>query len=163
MIYTTLKSLIEELNHHFKSESKQGPSELFVLQKATNSSNKNLKNKIGVTLVNIQEDAFTSKNPVSFQTNSNPVSQNFQRALKLSVLFIPDFENYEEGLIFIDELLEFFQKKPIFNSNSNPEEGRILNQFRVQFCSLSLEQNYQLWTSLGIANCSSALFEIRVV
>lgn len=39
MIYTTLKSLIGELNHHFKSESRQGHSELFVLKKATNSSN----------------------------------------------------------------------------------------------------------------------------
>lgn len=115
-------------------------------------------------MVNIQEDAFTSKNPVSFQSNSNPVSQNLQRALKLSVLFIPDFENYGEGLSFIDELLEFFQKKSIFNSNPKPNQGdeRTLNQFRVQFCSLNLEQNYQLWAILGIEQRPAALFEIRI-
>lgn len=110
------------------------------------------------SLINLQEEKTTiSAFPQKGLRSSKAL------AYKVQVLFTPNYKNYADNLFYLAAILDFFQSKPIFNHQNTPDLSQAVEKMMVELCSYSTEENYHLWSILGLPYQPSVIFEIRLI
>lgn len=126
-------------------------------------------NKVIVTLVNLQEEK-TLKNRPHFKVNSLDRTEykNPPVPVNIYVLFTATNKNYQNALIYLSRIVNFFQGKSVFTNQNTPVpivtpgiEG--MDQFRMMMdmYSPSFEESNYLWGTLGGKQYPSVLYRIR--
>jgi hypothetical protein len=125
-----------------------------------------MKEKIVMTLVNIQEES-TLKNSTGYRfENGHTVYQNPPTYLNLFILFSVLHNDYEQALRLLSRVIEFFQwRRKISPSLSPGSENEGIGDFEVvmDLYSLTFEQLNHLWGTLGGKQLPFALYRARLV
>lgn len=122
--------------------------------------------QVSLTLVNIEEERFLKVQPQREKRTGDQV-QFANPEIKLNVLVMlavnPGTANYADALERLSEAITFFQGSSFFEKTKFPALGPEIEQLSVELYSLSLEQQNQLWASLGAKYLPSAVYKVRLV
>ena len=168
MIDTTLNFVKRFLTDEIAARATAGPE--VVLSSLPKDPDDNTKDKIFITLLNIEEEK-TLRNHPSYSTDpGNATKLNLKNAevrLNLWMLLTAQFDKdrYESALKFISLIITIFQGRFVFeDTDFNTEETEAgLERLIVELCSPTFDQNYQIWQTLGSKLVPFALYKVRMV
>ena len=129
--------------------------------------------KIGLSLINIEEERIGNDLQPRIQQNNGVVSySNPDIRLILHVLFTPNMKDYQTKLTYLSHIISFFQTKSVFDDANTPSLNQIddptlhkgkLEKLIVNLQTLSLEQQNYVWASIGTRYLPSAIFRVRLL
>ena len=170
MIYQAVSFLAEQLNNYLKTTDGNSTlasnfTQLRNVAHLTDDEIKNLNN-ILVTLVNVSEEFTMKNNPNYVRQGDNINYQNAPMFLNLYVLFSSCINtSYEKSLIYLSQIVEFFQGKNTFTKQNSPTTKTGMGDFRLHLdiYSPTFEQANYLWSTLGGKQFPYVLYRVRLV
>ncbi len=163
MIYEALTCLTEEINEYFRNKLKVS-DERVILSAIVNQDGSVAiqgENKVVLTLINIEKEAFTKSSAAGrFQGNASPPA-----SVNLHILFAAYFSgsNYSEALRFISFVISFLQEKNVFTSSNTPRLDSDIEKLSVEMESVSSEKLNNIWATLGAKYMPSVLYKVRML
>jgi hypothetical protein len=176
VIDKALKFIADEINIYLKSKLSFPDSSKIVLDniaKLQDGSNAGASaNKIILSLVNVEEDR-VYKNPENFiKTDDNKVVYR-NPAVPINIYCVFAYNHaendtettnhYEEGLMFISYVIQFFQHRNVFTSQNSPALDPSIEKLIADLHSLGFEQLNHLWAILGGKYVPSVMYKFRLV
>lgn len=127
-----------------------------------------ISQRIVLSLVNVHEEA-AFKNLPNYERNGTDTRyRNAPVHMNLFLLFSANYDIYENALIRLSQVIEFFQGKNTFTFHDSPlpefiddEEVADLKLI-LDLYTLSFEQINYLWGSLGGKQVPSVLYKMRL-
>jgi hypothetical protein len=172
MIYETLQILKEQLEAYFSDEGlgKIIAVENIALLESGNEDDANLKGKVVLTLINIEEET-TLKNIPNYKVKNGITEyKNPPVHLNLFLLISANCEKYDKSLRSISKVIQFFQGKntftssnAIFNRNNQSLEEFDSFKFILELYTPSFEELNYVWGTLGGRQLPSVLYKIQLI
>lgn len=173
MLYEALQILKNEVNVFlFQEGLGSGNIELqnIALLDSEHESSALMFNKIVLTLLTIDEETtlrnFTNNRIVGGKTEI----RNEKINLNLYVLFSGNMTSYENSLIYISKILQFFQGKNLFTPSNSQRIESIYNanglndfRFTMELYTPTFEDLNYIWGTLGGKQFPSALYKMSLV
>lgn len=121
------------------------------------------QNKIIVSLINIEKETARPFYSNNHKLNDEKFANiNLSERYNLDVLISANFENYNETLKFLDEVLLFFQiNRSIDSSTSILPDGIPKLEFEIE--KITYHQMQSLWTAMGAKYQPSVIYKIRMI
>ena len=175
MIYEVLQILVTELNIYFQQQIPNVPDDTVVLDNialadSESETANNMKNKVVVSLLTIDEESTMRNFPNQSRINNQTEYYNPEVNLNLYVLFSANANEYKESLLYLSKTIEFFQSKNVFtqNNSSYPENLFIHNptdyfKFSMELYTPNFEDLNYIWGTLGGRQFPSALYKLALV
>ena len=175
MIDKALRFLTDELNAYLDLQNgvSSGGDPIIVLSNVSDNVSGGLAipiNKLGVSLINIEEEKVFKEQQTNFRNADGEFEQyNPEIKLNLYMLVSANFESengddkYEQGLKQLSRVISFFQGKNVFTPDNSPALDASLKKLVVELYSYSFEQQYNFWTVLGAKYLPSVLYKVRLL
>lgn len=175
MIYEVLQILVTELNIYFQQQIPNVPDDIVVLDNialadSESETANNMKNKVVVSLLTIDEESTLRNFPNQNRVNNQTEYYNPEVNLNLYVLFSANANEYKESLLYLSKTIEFFQSKNVFtqNNSSYPDNLFIYNptdyfKFSMELYTPNFEDLNYIWGTLGGRQFPSALYKLALV
>ncbi len=124
----------------------------------------NTTDKVVVSLVNIEKEVITMRQPVAGGASRSIVSRP-PVCLNLSVLFAANFSsgNYKEALKFISSSIGFFQAHPVFDHQNTPDLDTRIEKMTLEIQNLGITELSNLWGILSGKYMPSILYKVRML
>jgi len=175
MIYKSLQLIVKELNRFLNSISGRD-DELVVLgnisqlefNQSVNDSSNSLINKIVITLINVEEEKVLKNTPVYRIIDTETIYRNPPLFMNLYILICSTSTAYDNALILLSRVLQFFQGQKVFtqqNSPQNNQPGLGIENFKLIFdlYSPTFEETNFLWSTLGGKQLPSLIYKVRLI
>lgn len=120
------------------------------------SKNDDQQNEGGLVMTLLNVDEETSVMPQVPEFRNRKQLKNPDLLLNLNILFSSQASDYSTALHDISLLLREFQKTKVIRD----EDG---NEFRVSLSPVSLEQNLNIWQTLGARMMPSVVYKVRML
>lgn len=167
MIYEVLKILSEDVENYIGSTVKM---ENVAMLDTQNDNNPNMGNKVLMTLLNIHEEATLKNFPNQTITGDRVQVKPRIINLNLFILFSANRNSYDQALIDIAHIIEFFQGKKVFTQSNtvyNRQSVELQNidnfRFTVELYTPTFEELNYIWGSLGGKQLPSVLYKLSLV
>lgn len=122
------------------------------------------ENQIGVALLNVEEERTTRmQTPQPAFVAGQQVILQPELRLNLHVVFAAYFQNYDQGLRQLSNVLTFFQSHPVFDPGEHPSLDPRFVRLAVDLISLTYEQLNQVWAFIGGKQLPSVIYRVRLV
>ena len=174
MIPQALTLIITQLNHYIPLPV-AGADEVVLGNIALNelSGQDGIKNKVVVSLVNVEEES-TLKNTLTYRKTLSEVSYTEPPVhLNLYLLFAAHYpEAYETALIRLSEVIRFFQSRRTFSLHNaqplsdalDPTDPDTMELYlTIELYTTTFEQINHLWGALGGKQMPFVLYKARLV
>jgi hypothetical protein len=118
-----------------------------------------------ISLINIEEVRM-SRDPLNYiKKDSGILMKNPAIHLNLTLLFtsVRHEGGYGIALQNVQQVIEFFQKKPVFNHSNTAALAGSIEKLVMNMVSYSLEQLHQLWSMLGGRYHPSVAYIMRMI
>lgn len=133
-----------------------------------------IKNKIVMTLVNVEEESALKNTKGMQRVNGEIRIENPPMYLNLYLLFTTNLppDKYEDAILRLSNIIEFFQGRNMFTIQNSPESVNGLNTKDPEIVELKLilnmytmtfEQINHLWGSLGGKQIPFVMYKVRLV
>lgn len=166
MIHHLLTFFRDDINTYFKQKLSIDESTIEFLD-GENSDPLDFKlGKITPLIVNLKEERTLRPPDRYFQLQSNGTKEAGNPFLPMHIflLFVGRFKDYLEGMKRISVLLQYFQARPLFTSQSYPAlAGSGIEKLHAELYSLSFQEQNELWGSLKVAYHPSLLYKISPI
>ncbi len=173
MIYETLEIITDQISKYLDAKPNDDSSlvleNIGKLDDPSNNNNK-VKDKIVVSLLNLEEEVTLKNKPNNQFINGKTIYKNKPININLYVLFAANRDAYERSLISISNIIEFFQSKKVFTqintplSISNTLFDNIKEfKFIVDLYTPTFEQLNSIWGTLGGKSVPSVLYKVSIL
>jgi len=118
-----------------------------------------------ISLINIEENRI-SRDPQNYVRTDTGISmKNPAIHLNLTLLFtsVKLDTGYQVALQNIQRVIEFFQKKYVFDHSNTVGLDNGIEKLILEMMSLNLEQLHQLWSMLGGKYHPSVVYKMRMI
>ena len=125
-----------------------------------------VNNKIVVSLVNIEKETVTLSQPrVANASALRSTVSNQPIYVNLYLMFASYFSgnNYQEGLKFISNTINYLQGKSVFDQNNTPDLDRNISKLVMDIHNLDITDLSNLWGILSGKYLPSILYKVRMV
>lgn len=122
--------------------------------------------QLAIMLVNLEEEKILKMQlPHEKRVGNNIQFANPEIKLNLLVMLAanPGADNYLAALDTLSQAMLFFQGTSFFDKIKYPALAPEIEKLTLELFSLTLEQQNQLWASLGAKYLPSAIYKIRLV
>lgn len=120
------------------------------------------KNVLYLTVVNIEEErVLKSQSATSFTSGGTYTHQNPSIRINFYLLISAYFEDYKLGLEFLAGSIRSFQSKNVFTHQNTPQLDNEIQQLIVEMHTLGLEEQKNLWKTIGAGYLPSVLYKVR--
>lgn len=163
MIDAAFLFLRSEINSYINL--KTGSADTLEITPLTDDSGQILTDRLGLTLVNLEEERTSQPLPQLKPTTAGQVAKsNPKIRLNLHLLFSANFENnYDEALKHLAYIITFFQARNVFTPQTHPGLADGIEKLVVEMMSLGLEQQNNLWAALGAKYRPSVVYKMRML
>jgi len=172
MIYEALQIIREQLDSYLSSEGLSNLVKLenIALLESASENAENVKGKLVLTLLNLEEDS-TLKNIPNFKVKNGITEyKNPPVHINLFLLISANCDTYDKSLRCISKTIQFFQGKKVFTStNTVYNRANVafdeLNYFKfiLELYTLSLEELNHVWGTFGGRQLPSVVYKIQVI
>jgi Pvc16 N-terminal domain len=83
--------------------------------------------------------------------------------LHLTLVFTAHFQQYDQGLRHLSQVLKLFAARPVFTATENPGLPEGLERLAVDLISHGPEQLNQIWACLGAKHMPHLIYRARAV
>lgn len=172
MIHPVIKFLTEQLNAYIKEQNRSDADitePVVIMQNISRLDDDSLKttNKVLISLVNISEETSMKNNPdYTLVRNNLTTHKNPPVNVNLYIMFTSFMTNYENALIYISLVLNFFQGKFSFNlKNSTTEVEGLPDDFHIilDLFNLGFEQLNYVWSTFGGKQHPFVCYKVRLL
>ena len=125
-----------------------------------------VNNKIVVSLVNIEKDTVpVRQQTVTTSSALRALVTNPPIHFNLYLMFASYFSgnNYQEGLKFISNTIQYFQGQKVFDRQNSPDLDRNIDKLVLDIENLSMNDLSNLWGILSGKYLPSVLYKVRMV
>ncbi|GAA3630187.1 DUF4255 domain-containing protein [Flavivirga jejuensis] len=171
MIYETLEIVMDQITKFL--ETKSNDDSILVLENIAKQDDAlvtRLKDRVAVSLLNMEEEATLKNIPNTSFKNGKTIYKNNKVNLNLYVLFSANRIAYDKALISISNIVEFFQSKKVFTQVNTPFTSTSsifddLKEFKfiVDLYTPTFEQLNYIWGTLGGKSVPSVLYRISII
>lgn len=120
--------------------------------------------KLRLSLINIQEErVLKSQTNHIFRQNDRISHVNPELRLTLFILIVADFSTYTDGLIYLSDVIGFFQSKNVFTGQTTPSLDSSIEKMIVDLYSLNFETQNHLWGVLGARYMPSVVYKVQTL
>jgi hypothetical protein len=172
MIYEALQIISEQLDKYL---SDAGLNNLVILENialldSSSDNADNVKGKVVLTLLNLQEE-LALKNTPSFKIRDGKTEyKNPPVHLNLYLLISANCDTYDKSLRCLSKTIQFFQGKKVFTSTNTVYNRAnvafdVLDYFKfiLELHTLSFEELNHVWGTLGGRQLPSVIYKIQVI
>ncbi len=170
MIYETLEIMMDQTAKYLESKLDSSQLVLENIAKLDDTNVLRLKDKVAVSLLNMEEEVTLKNIPNTTFKNGKTIYKNNKINLNLYVLFAANTKAYDQALISISNIVEFFQSKKVFTQVNTPLPNRssIIDKikefkFIVELYTPTFEQLNYIWGTLGGKSVPSVLYKISII
>lgn len=172
MIHPVLKFIAEQVNAYIQDQNRTDTDitdPVVILQNISRLDEDSLKttNKILISLVNISEETSMKNNPDYASVRNNLVTyKNPPVNLNLYIMLTSFMTNYENALIYLSLVLNFFQGKFFFNlKNSTTTVEGLPDDFHIilDMFNLGFEQLNYVWSTFGGKQHPFVCYKVRLL
>jgi hypothetical protein len=172
MIYESLKFLCEEVNKYLNTKKtpvsiSQPWLVLSNISVAGDNSNSltepDIKDKLVVSVVNVEEDKVAKQQEHYTKSDLTTVYKNPPLYLNYYILFSMSRKRYDDNLIFLGYIIQFFQHQNVFSPITHPGLDSRIQRIVVDLHNMSFEQTNHLWSVLGGKYFPSVMYKVRQV
>lgn len=173
MIFEVIQILTENVNQYLSDiglEKSVVAENIAFLESQNEAIALHLKDKVALTLININEESTLKNVPNHTQEGIRTVYKNSVINLNLYLLFSANRNSYINSLNDISKIIEFFQGKRLFTqantiyNRSNVAMSTIENfRFTVELYTPTFEELNYIWGTLGGKQLSSALYKVSMI
>ena len=165
MLKKALNFLREKLNTAISDPAQ--PDSVVLTSVVNEKGEMNIQSgQLAFMLVNLEEEKILKMQlPREKRAGDNIQFANPEIRLNLLVMLAanPGADNYLAALDRLSQAMIFFQGTSFFDKIKYPALGPEIEKLTVELFSLTLEQQNQLWASLGAKYLPSAIYKIRLV
>lgn len=168
MIDIALQYIIRELNDRLNNPESEDfviPGNIVRLESGETSLDiGELRNKVVLTLVNIEEERTLKNSPHYIKENQTVRAISPVLHLNLYVLFSCAHNTYTTALTKISRIIGFFQRQNTFTAeNAAVSFPANIDKLILDLHSLSFEQQNHIWGMLGGKCYPSVLYKMRML
>jgi hypothetical protein len=168
MIDISLNFIKRVLTTQIAARTQAGPE--VVLSSLPKDPDDNSKDKIFITLFNVEQDKTFRNLPVYSVDAGNFNKLNLKNAeisLNLWVLFTAQFgkDRYESALKFISLIITIFQGKNVYEDLdfTVAEKNAGLEKLILELNSPNFDQSNQIWQTMGSKMVPFVLYKVRLI
>ncbi len=172
MLFEVIQIIVEQVNAYLDQcglDKSVTPENIAILESQDENAHL-LKNKVALSLLNLQEEATLKNFPNQSYENSKVIYKNSIINLNLYILFSANRDTYLKSLNDISKIIEFFQGKKLFTqantvyNRNNTAMNNIENfRFSVELYTPTFEEMNFIWGTLGGRQLPSALYKISMI
>lgn len=122
-----------------------------------------VKNKVVLTLVNVEEDKIARQQENFVKTSTTTVYKSPPLYINFYILFSMNRDKYGDCLDFLSQIMTFFQYQNVFTPISHPSLDDSIQRLIVDMHNVSFEQANHLWSILGGKYLPSVMYKVRQV
>jgi len=172
MIYEALQIISEQLDNYLSSEGLSNLVKLenIALLESSSENADNIKGKVVLTLLNLEEESALKNTPNFKVRNGKTEYKNPPVNLNLFLLISANCDTYDKSLRCISKTIQFFQGKKVFTStntvyNRTNVAFDVLDYFKfnLEIYTLSFEQLNYVWGTLGGRQLPSVVYKIQLL
>lgn len=172
MIYEALQIISEQLDNYLSSEGLSNLVKLenIALLESSSENADNIKGKVVLTLLNLEEESALKNTPNFKVRNEKTEYKNPPVNLNLFLLISANCDTYDKSLRCISKTIQFFQGKKVFTStntvyNRTNVAFDVLDYFKfnLEIYTLSFEQLNYVWGTLGGRQLPSVVYKIQLL
>lgn len=172
MIYEALQIISEQLDKYLSDE---GLNNLVVLEniallESASENADNLKGKVVLTLLNLQEESALRNTPNYKVKDGKTEYKNPPVHLNFYLLISANCDTYDKSLRCLSKTIQFFQGKKVFTStntvyNRTNVAFDVLNYFKfiLELYTLNLEELNYVWGTLGGRQLPSVIYKVQLL
>jgi len=172
MIYEALQIISEQLDKYL---SDSGLNNLVILEniallESADENADNLKGKVVLTLINLQEESSLRNTPNYKVKDGKTEYRNPPVHLNFYLLICANCDTYDKSLRSLSKTIQFFQGKKVFTStntvyNRNNVAFDVLDYFKfiLELYTLSLEELNYVWGTLGGRQLPSVIYKVQLL
>jgi hypothetical protein len=172
MIYEALQIISEQLDKYL---SDSGLNNLVVLEniallESADENADNLKGKVVLTLLNLQEESALRNTPNYKVKDGKTEYRNPPVHLNFYLLISANCDTYDKSLRCLSKTIQFFQGKKVFTStntvyNRNNVAFDVLDYFKfiLELYTLNLEELNYVWGTLGGRQLPSVIYKVQLL
>lgn len=120
-----------------------------------------LEDKAILSLVNLEEDRTVRRQETVVKTATTARYKNPPLQLNLYVLAAIHKDDYQDSLVLLGHIVQFFQFQNNFTPLTHPALDPRIQKLMVELYTLNFEQVNHLWSTLGGKYLPSALYKVR--
>jgi len=120
-----------------------------------------LDDKAILSLVNVEEDRVAKQHENEFRSGLKTIYKNPPLLLNLYVLFSINKDDYQDSLILLGHIVQFFQYQSRFTPLTHPSLDSRIEKLTVELYTMNFEQVNHLWSTLGGKYLPSVLYKVR--
>ncbi|HEU4719668.1 MAG TPA: DUF4255 domain-containing protein [Bacteroidia bacterium] len=166
MISNALQFTRDALDQYLKNLFGLGESKVLLNKLIENNGDvpPGNQNKVLITLINIEKETlkpFYQRN----QKNDNGGYSNMSTSERynLFILISANFDDYTEGLQFLNACMQFFQVNQAIDSNSYSGMPADVGRLEYDIEKITYHQMHGLWTSMGARYLPSVVYKTRLL
>lgn len=120
---------------------------------------------VNILLINIEEEN-TLRRPDPY-TRVSPNGEH-QKAypdirLNLYVLFVARFNNYENSLHYLSQIIRYFQSHRVFDHHNAPELNENIEKLILELITLPFAEQNEVWNALRVTYHPSVLYKVKML
>ena len=122
-------------------------------------------NKVVISLIHLDQETnqqFYNKGKKTI--NGNYVAAQASQRYNLYILIVPSYEDYQEGLKFLNASIQFFQANALLDAEKSSEipDGILRLDFQLEKGD-GYMQMQNLWTALGAKFQPSIIYKMKLI
>ena len=168
MLNDTLVFLKNSLNTHFsmggKPNDPQEDQVVFPVGQNTDSLSFKL-GAVSILLINLEQENVLHAPNLYRRTLADGTVQNVNPEIRLNlfVLFVANYQQYEDSLRNLSAIIQYFQNHRLINQQNAPGLDENIEQLVIELVTLTLSEQNEVWGSLRSHYHPSVLYKIKTL
>lgn len=83
--------------------------------------------------------------------------------LNMYVLFVANFKQYDQGLMYLSRILQYFQQHPLLTREDTPNLPPMIEQLIIELVTLPFAEQNNIWNLLRASYHPSVLYRVKML
>jgi len=165
MINDVLAKIRDKLNDYFKVITSSDTNQVTFLDGLKMDPLSFPPNSVVPVLINVEEEKIIRQANRYEGVVKNGLKTELAPSLGINmfVLFVSNFSDYEQSLLFLSLLISYFQRNPVLDHYNTPTLSDSVDKVIIELITLPIAQRNELWNSLRTIYLPSAVYKIGVL
>ena len=122
-------------------------------------------NSISIVMINLEQEKVLRSPDLYSRSLSNGTSQRVQPEIRLNlyVLFVANYQQYEDALRTLSAIIKYFQNHRTFGHQDSPQLSENIEKLVIELVTLSFAEQNEVWGSLRLPYHPSVLYKVKMV
>lgn len=120
---------------------------------------------VSALLINIEEENTLRPADPYTRVAADGTRQKVNPDIRMSlyVLFVVRFKQYEKGLRYLSQIIQYFQNHRVLNHQNAPDLSDKIEQLIMELTTLSFSEQNEMWNALRTTYHPSVLYKIKMM